>query len=111
MHELGKDGKWPIPSHGDSLLRLAGARGVATWTPRQAEPVQPPRLPDGMIEVRHPGRPRPILYVLEISAYPYGRLARQATDDALLVYLEVADIGPPSSRESIVRASRCQPDK
>ncbi len=28
-----------------------------------------------------------MLYVLEISAYPYSRLAKQAADDALLVYL------------------------
>ncbi len=43
-----------------------------------------------------------------------GRLRRQDPDDlvtaaevALLRLLEVADIGPPSSQESIVRASRC----
>ena len=28
-----------------------------------------------------------MLYVLEVSAYPYSRLAKQAVDDALLVYL------------------------
>src|SRR5690242_5484642 len=36
-----------------------------------------------------PGRrSRPSLFVLEISTYPYARLAKPAADDALLIYLE-----------------------
>ncbi len=54
----------------------------------QAEPVHPRRLPDGLIEVYRPGQDQPILFVLEVSSYPYPRLAKQASDDALLVYLE-----------------------
>ncbi len=38
-----------------------------------------------MIEVRFRGRPRLVTYLLEISTYPYSRMARQALDDALLV--------------------------
>jgi hypothetical protein len=87
MLERDLGGKWLIGQHGDSLLRLCGVRRIAAWKAVQAEPVHPRRLPDGMIEVRFRGRPRPVLYVLEISTYRYSRLARQALDDALLVYL------------------------
>jgi hypothetical protein len=88
MHDYDKGSKWLIQHHGDAIIRLAGARGITSWKPLQAEPVHPRRLPDGMIEVRRRGRPRPTLFVLEISTYPYRRLAKQAADDALLVYLE-----------------------
>jgi predicted transposase YdaD len=88
MLECDPAGKWLIQQHGDALLRLSGARRVASWKAIQAEPVQPRRLPDGILEVHFRGRPRPVLYVLEISTYPYSRIARQAVDDALLVYLK-----------------------
>lgn len=88
MHELDKGGKWLIHSHGDSILRLTGVTDIPEWTARQAEPVEPRRLPDGMIEVRRRGQPRPTLYVVELSTYAYPRLAKQASDDALLVYLQ-----------------------
>jgi hypothetical protein len=87
MPEYDWGGKWLIGHHGNSLLGLGGVRRIAAWQAVQAEPVHARRLPDGMIEVRFRGRRRPVLYVLEISAYPYSRLARQAADDALLVYL------------------------
>jgi hypothetical protein len=88
MHEFDKSSKWLIQHHGDSILRLAGVHDIAAWTPLQTEPVQPRRLPDGLLEVRRQSRARPSLFVLEISTYPYTRLAKQAADDALLVYLE-----------------------
>ncbi len=87
MPEYDWGGKWLIGHHRNSLLGLGGVRRIAAWKAVQAEPVHPRRLPDGMIEVRFRGRPRPVLYVLEISTYRYSRLARQALDDALLVYL------------------------
>ncbi len=88
MQDYDKGSKWLIRRHGDSILRLSGARGLISWRAVQAEPVQPRRLPDGMIEARLRGRRRPVLYVLEVSTYPYTRLAKQAADDALLVFLE-----------------------
>jgi hypothetical protein len=88
MHDYDTSSKWLIQHHGDSILRLAGVRDITAWTPRQAEPVQPHRLPDGLLEVHRQGRPKPSLFILEISTYPYTRLAKQAADDALLVYLE-----------------------
>ncbi len=53
----------------------------------QAEPVEPRRLPDGLIEVHRRGRSQPILVALEVSTYPYTRLAKQAADVAQLIYL------------------------
>jgi hypothetical protein len=88
MQDYDKGSKCLIRRHGDSILRLSGARDLISWRAVQAEPVQPRRLPDGMIEACLRGRPRPVLYVLEVSTYPYARLAKQAADDALLVYLE-----------------------
>ena len=88
MHNYDKSSKWMIQHHGDSILRMAGFREVVSWKPLQAEPIHPRRLPDGLIQVDRPGRARPTLFVLEVSTYPYRRLAKQAADDALLVYLE-----------------------
>lgn len=88
MPDYDTTSKWMIQHHGDSILRLAGIRDITAWTPRQAEPVQPHRLPDGLLEVHRRGRAQPSLFVLEISTYPYGRLAKQVADDAMLVYLE-----------------------
>jgi hypothetical protein len=88
MHDYDKGTKYLIQHHGDAILRLARVRGIESWTPLQAEPVQPRRLPDGLIETRRRCRPRPNLFVLEISTYPYARLAKQAAEDAMLVYLD-----------------------
>jgi hypothetical protein len=87
MQERDSAGKWLIGFHADALVRLAGIRRIASWTAVQAEPVEPRRLPDGLIEVRRRGRPQPILVALEVSTYAYTRLAKQAADDALLIYL------------------------
>jgi hypothetical protein len=88
MFDNDKGGKWLIRHHGGSLLRLAGLRGPISWKAVQAEPVQPRRLPDGLIEVRRRGKPGAILFALEVSTYPYPRIARQAADDAMLIFLE-----------------------
>jgi hypothetical protein len=45
-------------------------------------------LPDGLIEVRCRGRAETGLFIVEISTYPYARLAQQATRDAMLVFLD-----------------------
>jgi hypothetical protein len=87
VHDFDTSSKWLIQRHGDALLRLAGLRRIASWTPLQAEVVHPRRLPDGLIEARRRGDPQPLLVALEVSAYSYPRLAKQALDDALLIYL------------------------
>ncbi len=87
MQERDRGGKWLIGFHADALVRLAGIRRIASWKAVQAEPVEPRRLPDGLIEVHRRGRPHPILVALEISTYAYTRLAKQAADVAQLIYL------------------------
>jgi len=47
MHEYDKSSKWLIQHHGDSILRLAGVRDIASWQPLPAELVQSRRLPAG----------------------------------------------------------------
>ena len=85
--ERDSGSKWLICFHADALVRLAGIRRIASWKAVQAEPVEPRRLPDGLIEVHRRGRSQPILVALEVSTYPYTRLPKQAADDALLIYL------------------------
>jgi hypothetical protein len=76
MYEYDKSSKWLIKHHGDSILRLAGVEDIASWTPLQAELVEPRQLPDGVLsaleygqsepDIIHPGdrelsrRPRPL---------------------------------------------------
>jgi hypothetical protein len=88
MLEYDAGSKWMIQRHGGAIIRMSGFRNIGAWKAVQAEPVHPRRLPDGLIEVQYPGRARPTLFVLEVSTYPYQRLAKQAADDALLVYLD-----------------------
>jgi hypothetical protein len=87
MQERDKGSKWLIGFHADSVVRLAGIRRITAWKAVQAEPVEPRRLPDGLIEVYRRGRPRPILVALEVATYPYRRLPKQAAGYAQLIYL------------------------
>jgi len=88
MHEYDKSSKWLIQHHGDSILRLAGVRDIASWKPLQAEVVQSRRLPDGLIEVRCNGEAEPDLFVLEIATYPEARVVEQVVSNTALVYLD-----------------------
>jgi hypothetical protein len=87
MQERDCASKWLIGFHAGALVRLAGIRRIASCKAVQAELVKARRLPDGLIEVYRRGRPLPILVALEVSTYPYTRLAKQAADDATLIYL------------------------
>ena len=87
MQERDRGDKWLIGFHADAVVRLAGIRRIVSWKAVQAEPVEPRRLPDGLIEVYLRGRPQPILVALEVSMYAYTRLPKQAADDAMLIYL------------------------
>ncbi|HZW33493.1 MAG TPA: hypothetical protein VFF52_22430 [Isosphaeraceae bacterium] len=88
VHEYDITSKYLIQHHGGSILRLAGVRDIASWTPLQAELILARRLPDGFLEVLHHGQTRPDPYILEIATYPQARVAKQVVDDALLVYFE-----------------------
>ena len=88
MHEYDKSSKWLIQHFGDSILRLAGVRGIVSWRSLQADFVQPRRIPDGFVEVQRLGRATPDLYILEIATYPEARVAHQVLADTAMVYLD-----------------------
>jgi hypothetical protein len=88
MHQYDKSSKWLIQHHGDSIVRLAGARDIVALRPLQAELVQSRRLPDGLIEVQLRGQDEPDLFILEIYTYPDARAVDQVVDDTILVYLD-----------------------
>jgi hypothetical protein len=70
MFEYDKISKWLITRHGDSILRLGGVEGVASWRALPGEVVSPRRLPDGLVEFRRTGDPEgaePALALVEIS--------------------------------------------
>ncbi len=88
MFEYDKSSKWYIQHHGDSILRLAGVRDIASWTAKQAELVLPRQLPDGVLSVLEHGRTIPDIYILEFATYPDARVPSQAVRDAAAVLLE-----------------------
>jgi hypothetical protein len=87
MQEYDKSSKWLIENHGDSILRLGGARGIVWWKALQTDLVQTRRLPDGLLEAKLRGRARPVRFLVEVSTYPYRRLSKQAVDGSMLVFL------------------------
>lgn len=88
MFEYDKSSKWLIQHHGDSILRMAGVNDIESWTPLQAELVQPRQLPDGVLSVVERGQPGPDVYILEIASFPDARVPSQAIRDAVLGFLE-----------------------
>jgi predicted transposase YdaD len=88
MHEYDMSSKWLIQHFGDSILRLAGVRGIVSWRSLQADFVQPRRIPDGFVEVQRLGQATPDLYILEIATYPEARVAHQVLADTAMVYLD-----------------------
>ena len=88
MFEYDKSSKWYIQHHGDSILRMAGVRDIASWTARQAELVLPRQLPDGVLSVLEHGRTEPDIYILEFATYPDARVPSQAVRDAVMWFLE-----------------------
>ena len=76
MHEYDTSSKYMIQRHGDSILRMAGVRDIASWKPLQAELIKHRRLPDGLIEVRHHGEKDRDNYLIEIATYPEHRASR-----------------------------------
>ncbi|HZW34495.1 MAG TPA: hypothetical protein VFF52_27470 [Isosphaeraceae bacterium] len=88
MYEYDKSSKWLIKHHGDSILRLAGVEDIASWTPLQAELVEPRQFPDGVLSALESGQAEPDVYILEIASYPDARVPSQAVRDTALVLLE-----------------------
>ena len=78
MHEYDKSSKWLIQHYGDSILRLAGVRGIVSWKALQAELVQSRRLPDGLIKAKLRQQAKPARFVLETISW----FARHRFSDA-----------------------------
>jgi hypothetical protein len=87
MQKYDTSSKWLIENHGDSILRLGGARGIVWWKALQTDLVQTRRLPDGLLEAKLRGRAKPVRFLVEVSTYPYPRLSKQAVDGSMLVFL------------------------
>ncbi len=81
-------GKWLLARHGDSLLRLAGITGFASWAAVTPETVAPRRLPDGLLEVCFPNEPDPVLVLVEVETYPDADADRQVLDDLMLIAVD-----------------------
>lgn len=79
--------KWLIEMFAAELLRLAGVGPDVTVRPVPSELVQSRQLPDGLIEVTYPNRPRPVLHLIEVNTYSYAATALDLLDDVLLTYL------------------------
>ena len=77
--------KWMLGEQGASILYVAGARGVLSCKARQAEVVQPRKLPDGLLEARFADRKEPSLVLVEVATYPEQRVVQQVQDDIRLV--------------------------
>jgi hypothetical protein len=86
--EKDRSAKWLLEHHGDAVLRLSGVRDFTSWRAVQPELVHPRQLPDGLLEVRFPGRPAPGLYVVEVATYPERRAEDEVARDAMLVFLD-----------------------
>src|SRR5438876_9828980 len=85
--QYDKGGKWLIERHADAILKLAGIGPVQSWRPLPGELVQSRQLPDGLVEVRLPGRADPVLFLLEINTYSYSSTPGELLDDVVLAYL------------------------
>ena len=64
-----RSSKWLLDHHGNLILFLGYVRDIAEWRTRQAEIVQPRKLPDGLLEVRRQHEPRFHPYIVEIETY------------------------------------------
>ncbi len=54
----------------------------------QAETVAPRRLADGLLEVRFPGTPEPVLVLVEIETYPDSTADEQVLEDVMLIAVD-----------------------
>ena len=81
-----RSSKWLLDHHGNSILFLGQVRDIAEWRTRQAEIVQPRKLPDGLLEVRRQHQSRFHPYIVEIETYAERSTPEDLLDDLMLVY-------------------------
>jgi hypothetical protein len=81
-----RSSKWLLDHHGNSILFLGRVRDIAEWRTRQAEIVQPRKLPDGLLEVRRQHETRFHPYIVEIETYAERSTPQDLLDSLMLVY-------------------------
>ena len=81
-----RSSKWLLDHHGNLILFLGYVRDIAEWRTRQAEIVQPRKLPDGLLEVRRQQETRFHPYIVEIETYAERTTPEDLLDDVMLVY-------------------------
>jgi hypothetical protein len=84
--QYDRSSKWLLDHYGDSILFLGQVRDIAEWRTRQAEIVQPRKLPDGLLEVRRQQETRFHPYIVEIETYAERSAPQDLLDDLMLVY-------------------------
>jgi hypothetical protein len=81
-----RSSKWLLDHHGNLILFLGQVRDIAEWRTRQAEIVQPRKLPDGLLEVRRQQETHFHPYIVEIESYAERSTPEDLLDDLMLVY-------------------------
>jgi hypothetical protein len=84
MQPYDRSSKWLLDHHGAALLRLAGISDIAFCRTVQPEVVQPRQTPNGLLEVRFPGRDDPDYFLIEIATDPERRNTDQVLRGALM---------------------------
>jgi hypothetical protein len=90
-----RSSKWLLDHHGNMILFLGQVRDIAEWRARQAEIVQPRKLPDGLLDVRRKQEARFHPYIVEIEACAERTTPNELLNDVMLVYQdrhEVPDV-------------------
>jgi hypothetical protein len=77
-----KSERWLLQQQAGSILRLAGITGFTSWTVEESSLIAPRRLPDGMVSVVFPDRPKPVPFLIEIESYSNRDAERQLFEDS-----------------------------
>jgi hypothetical protein len=79
-----KSERWLLTQQAGSILRLAGITGFTSWQVAESSLIAPRRLPDGLVNVTFPDRPRPAPFIIEIESYANADADRQMYEDLLI---------------------------
>jgi len=87
-----KSERWLLTQQAGSILKLAGISGFTSWKVEESSLIAPRRLPDGLVNVTFPDRPKPVQFVIEIESYANTDADRQMYEDLLIARLELGVI-------------------
>ncbi|MBO0699314.1 MAG: hypothetical protein J2P46_13035 [Zavarzinella sp.] len=85
QQDKDRGAQWLFTHFGQSLLRLAGVRDLATCRAIKDDLVAPRRYPDWLLEVTYTDRPARGLYLLEIETYAGPEADRQVFEDLMVI--------------------------